>query len=131
MTNKRSVQKSSFKILVYIFSPAEKMRDSLEKRMQSATKVWWRDAEIYKKQRCTVENKMQKNGGSSVQRVLFWERTLVLEQSELGQNERLGDKRYEMLAFAFLSSSRGTSDSKSDTEIDTQSHTRNPQAKSS
>ena len=36
-----------FLILVYIFNPAGKMQESLEERMQSANKAWWRDAKIY------------------------------------------------------------------------------------
>ena len=38
---------------------------------------------------------MQKTGGSSPHRILFPERKHFLEQSDLGQNQRLGDKSYE------------------------------------
>ena len=34
------------KFLGYIFNPAGKMQDSLDERMQSANKAWWRDVKI-------------------------------------------------------------------------------------
>ena len=41
------------------------------------------------------EQQMRKNGGPSLQRILLWERELVLEQSDPRQNQNLGDKNNE------------------------------------
>ena len=75
----------SFKILGYIFNPSKRKQSMVERR------------EDLQKQECTVENKAQKNGGSSLLRIRFWERKLVLEPSDPGQNQRLGDKTYEVI----------------------------------
>ena len=37
-----------FKILGHIFNQAGRTQDSLEERMQSANKAWWRDVKIYR-----------------------------------------------------------------------------------
>ena len=53
----RILFKKKLKILGYIFNQSGRTQDSLEERMQSASKAWWRDVKIYRSTRCTVENK--------------------------------------------------------------------------
>ena len=88
-----SVRKS-IKILGYQFNLAGKMQNSLEERVQGANKARWRDAKIYRSKdvpwRVTCRRMVDQ-----VDSFPFRERKLVLEQSEFGQNQRLGDKSYE------------------------------------
>ena len=51
--------------------------------------------EDLQKQRHTVESEMQKNGGASLQCILLRTRKLVLEKSDPGENQSLGDKGHE------------------------------------
>ena len=78
----------SFNILVYTFIPAGNMQESLEEQMQGAHKSLVEGCgDLQQQQECAVEDKMQKNGGTSLQRFLFWKRKLFTENSVWTESE--------------------------------------------
>ena len=72
------------------------MQGSLEERRKVQKSMVERREDL-QKQRCTVETKMQKNGGSSLERILFWERGVGLGVQRSWTESKVGRQNCEAI----------------------------------
>ena len=84
-----------FKTLGYTFNQTRRTQDSFEERMQSANKAWWRDVKMYRSEYVPWRITCRRSVEHVNSVFLLWERELVLEWSDHGQNSRMADKGYE------------------------------------
>ena len=86
-----------FNFLGYIFNPTGKSDESFDERMHKDHHAWFRVARFFRSKDVPWRRKMQRNGGSSLQRILLWMRKLVMESAGLEWNNRMG--KYMMRIF--------------------------------